>query len=144
MASKLPENVQKKLKDGWIRAWMMVEVLAITPEAAKEALEQHVEKMEKEKKSHIYKKQYHEIKKITANFANASEAYSLVVEIELVAKDFDHLFFIVLNYAPSSIEILEPEKYVMDAGEAQGVLNSLSDILHRFAASRHGGVVIKG
>lgn len=144
MADKLPDNVQKKIKNGWIRAWMMIEVVAITPEAAKEALEKHVDKLEKEKKSMIYKKKYHKSDKIKANFANATEAYSLVVEIEMISQDFDHLFFIVLNYAPSSIEILEPEKYVMDAGEAQGILNSLSDILHRFAASRDGGIVIKG
>jgi len=141
---QLPEKIAKKVKDGWIRAWMMIEVVATTPEAAKSALETHVTKLEKEKKSIVYDKKYHSADKITANFANATEAYSLVVEMELVAADFDHMFFIVMNYAPSSIEILEPAKYVMDAGEAQGVLNGLSDILHRFAASRSGGIVIKG
>jgi len=140
----LPEKIAKKVKDGWIRAWMMIEVVATTTEAAKDALEKHVEKLEKEKKSIVYSKRYHDAEKITANFANASEAYSLVVELELVAADFDQMFFIVLNYAPSSIEIMEPAKYVLDAGEAQGVLNGLSDIMHRFAASRSGGIVIKG
>lgn len=144
MADKLPEKIAKKVKSGWLRAWMMIEVVAVTPKAAKEALEKHVDKLEKEQKSIMYKKKYHKSRKIKANFANVSEAYSLVVELEIVSQDFDHLFFIVLNYAPSSIEILEPEKYVMDAGEAQGILNSLSDILHRFAASRDGGIVIKG
>lgn len=143
MAENLPENIAKKVKKGWLRAWMMIEVVAVTQEAAKKALEKHVERLAREKKSIVYKRKYHEAKKIKAGFANVPEAYSLVVELELAAQDFDHLFFIVLNYAPSSIEILEPEKYVMDAGEAQGVLNSLADILHRFAASRDGGIVIK-
>ncbi len=144
MAGDVPENVAKKVRDGWLRAWLMIEVVAVTPKAAKEALEGHVGRLVKEKKSVVYKKRFHKAEKINVNFANVSEAYSQVAEIELAAQDFDHLFFIVLNYAPSSIEVLEPAKYVMDAGEAQGILNGLADILHRFAASKDGGIVIKG
>jgi hypothetical protein len=140
---KLDELVKKKLQEGWIKSWMMIEVLAGSGEAAKKALERHMEKMDKEDNAIIYRMDYKELVKVENPIPNVAEAYSYVVELELLASNFDKLFFLVLNYGPSSVEIFEPEKISLDMGEAQGILNAVADMLHNFAARTMGGVHIR-
>ncbi len=140
---KTDEKVRKKLKEGWIKSWMMIEVMAISEKYTKEALKKHVEKMEKEKKTIIYKKDFKEARKVDKPFKNINSAYSQVVELELLTENYEQLVFLVMNYGPSSIEIMGPEHIKMDMGEAQGILNSMADIIHKFAAMGAGGVIIK-
>jgi len=136
------ELIGKRLKDGWIKSVMMIEVLAISEETAKSALEKHVEKLEKEGKTMVVKKKFHNIEKLEKPFPNIPVGYSYIVEVEVITENFEMLINLVMNYAPSSIEILSPKNIGMDMGEAQGVLNSLSAMLHRFAAAGMGGVLI--
>lgn len=139
---KVPEDVKKKVKNGWIRSWMMIEVLAITEKAAKSALKKHTQKMGREKRTIIYNKKFHEIKKVEKPFPKIETAYSCVAELELVTQTYDQLIYLVMNYGPSSIEILEPEKLKIDMGEAQSILNSVAEMIHKFVAAGIGGVII--
>lgn len=139
----MEEKVKKKLKEGWIRVWMMIESLAVNEEAAKSSLEKHVQLMEREEKIIIYRKLFKEIQKVEKPLPNIESAFSHVVEIEMVSQDFETLTYMVMNYAPSATEILEPNLVKMDVGEAQGILNSLAEMMHKFAAAGVGGVVVK-
>jgi len=134
------EKADKKLKEGWIKSWMMIEALAVSEEAVKSALEKHVEKIGREKDVMVAKSDFKDVQKVDKPFPNVETAYSYVVELEVLTRNYDKLAFIVLNYAPSAIEILEPKKIAMDAGEAQGILNTLADMVHKFVAM-HGGAI---
>jgi hypothetical protein len=139
---KVPEDIKKKVNDGWIRSWMMIEVLAVTEKAAKSALEKHIQKMGREKRTIIYNKKFHEIKKVEKPLPKIEAAYSYVAELELVTQAYDQLIYLVMNYGPSSIEILEPEKLKIDMGEAQSILNSVAEMIHKFVAAGIGGLII--
>jgi hypothetical protein len=141
MADNIQEKAEKRLKDGWIKTWMMIEALAVSPETVNKALNTHIERMEKEDKFMIIKKDFKETKKTDSPFEDVKEAHSGVVEIEVLTENFDKLFYMVINYGPSAVEILAPEKITLDMGELQGMLNSMADIIHRFAA-RMGGMTI--
>jgi hypothetical protein len=141
--SKTMERVKKKLKDGWVRSWMMIEVLAVTEDAAKNALKKHTAKLEKENKTIVYNKGFHKITEVDNPTPNIPKAYSNVVELEMVTENLDKLVFIVMTYAPSSIEIFEPKHLKIDSGEAQSILNSISEMMHKFAAAGLGGVMIE-
>ena len=143
----LKEKADKKInKDGWIRATMMVEILAVTEEAAKHALEKHVEGLSKEKQVMLYKKDFSELTKLQNPLPrnpNIKEAFSQVVDLECAVQRYEDLIQIVMHYGPSSMEILEPGKIKLELGEAQGIMNSLADMIHKFVAAGVGGVVIK-
>jgi len=143
MAEDIMETVKKRLKDGWIKARVYIEVLAITKEAAESSLRHHVEEMKKETDSIIYEEKYEDAVKSGTPFPNIKEGYSQVVEIMMIARRFDNLVYLVLNYAPSSVEILEPSKIQVDMGEGQGILNSLAELVHNFAAATRGGVMLR-
>ena len=142
MDKKVEEKVKKRMKEGWLKVAFMVEVMAITGDAAKGALEKHVEKMEKEKNMLIYKKEYGEVEEVKKPLPNIEKGFSQVIDMEAVVENFDKLVYIVINYGPSATEILEPSNIKLDLGEAQGILNTLAAIIHRFAAMGGGGMLV--
>ncbi len=142
MAKDVMKTVEKRLKDGWLKAWMAVEVLAVTKEAADSSLHKHVERMEEEESSIIYKSEFKMPQKVPHPFKKGEDAYSKVVEVELVSRRFEDLIYMVMKYAPSSIEILEPPEIKMKVGEAQGILNSIAELIHSFAMASSGAITI--
>ncbi|MFH0956267.1 MAG: hypothetical protein V1813_00230 [Candidatus Aenigmatarchaeota archaeon] len=143
MAKDIMDTVNARMKDGWIRAWVAIEVLAVTEEAAEGSLKKHVAEMEKEQDSIIYKKDFKKSEKAENPFRKGSPAFSKVVEIELIARRFEDLVYLILNYAPSSVEILEPATIKVEMGEAQGILNSLAELVHNFVSATKGAVTLR-
>lgn len=141
VSSKIDPD-RKVKKEGWIRSTMMIEALAINKEAVKGALEKHVATMGKVRTSHIYRKDFGEIREVNNPMPNIPKAYSYVVELELVSRNFEALLYLVMNFAPSSVEILEPKDLKLDIGEAQGILVAVAEMFHRFAAMNIGAVHI--
>jgi len=89
----------------------------------------------------MYKKEFSEIAKVEKPTKNIDLAYSLTCETELITKNFENLVQIVVEYGPSSIELLDPKRLEVNCGEAQAVLNTISQMMHRFAAAGYGGIV---
>ena len=142
MDKKEERLMESRMKDGWIKSTMIIEVLAINKEAAKSALEKHVDKMGNEEHSMIIEKKFSEATEVENPTPRIEKAYSVIVDVDVISRDFDNLVRLVVAYAPSSIEILEPEDIKMDMGEAQGILNSVSELIHRFAQAGLGGVMV--
>jgi len=137
------QEIEKKLKDGWIHSLMLIHILAITKEAAESALKKHVDALHKENRTLVARKTFLETKLVVKPHPDIPEGYSQVAEVELLTADLDSLMYVVMNYAPSSIEILAPKKLTVDIGEAQGILTSVAALIHRFAAMGIGGVVVR-
>jgi len=136
-------DVGKKIKEGWIKSQLFIEVLAVTEAAARDALEKHVAKLEKEKGVLIVKRDWKEAKRVEKPFQNIPEAYSYLVEVEVLTEGYEKLFYITIQYGPSSIEILEPQEVKLKAWEAQGIVNTVADMLHHFAAKGAGGIILQ-
>lgn len=142
MDDKQKKQAEKRLKDGWIKSTMIIEVLAISKEAAESALKKHVDKMYHEEDTMILEKQFHETQEVENPTPRVEKGYSQIVDVDIMTKNLDQLVRMVVSYAPSSIEILEPEQLRLGMGEAQGILNSISELIHRFAAAGLGGVMV--
>ena len=139
------EEANEKVRKGWFKSWLIFEALAINENVSRDALETLINRLEKDDRVKIYKKSFGETKKVEKPIKNVDIGYSLTCEVSLISKKFDNLAQIVMEYGPSAIEILEPEKFNLDVGEAQSILNSISQMMHRFAAAGAGGIVfIKG
>ncbi len=143
MSKDIKDIVKQKMKDGWIRSQMFIEVMAINEEAAKDALQKHVQKLENEKGVLLSKIDWKESRKVEKPFPNVPEAYSYVVELEVLTEGYERLVFVAMNYGPSSVEVLEPEEIKLKAWEADGIVNSIADIMHNFAARGAGGIILK-
>jgi hypothetical protein len=136
------EQIAEKLKQGWIQAAMMFEVLAVTEEAAKEALQNHIRNLENNETVGMIKKDFSGVEKVDKPMKGIETAFSQICNTEFLVKKFDDLAQLVLEFGPASVEILKPDKYHISIGEAQNVLNIVAEMMHRFAAAGLGGIVI--
>jgi hypothetical protein len=135
------EESEKRVQEGWIDAWVIFEALAINENASKEALESMINKMDKDPRFKIYKKSFGENKKVDNPMQGVEVGYCLTCEVNVVSKTLDNLASIAIEYGPSAIEILKPEKINLNCGEAQNILNSISNMMHRIASAGAGGIV---
>ena len=135
------EESNKKVSEGWIRSWAVFEALGISEDATKKALEVLTKKLESDDRVRMYKKCYGETSKVEKPIKGIDVGYSITCEVSLVSKNFDNLSQIAIEYGPSAVEIIEPNSVTLKIGEAQCVLNSISNMMHRLAASGAGGIV---
>ncbi len=135
------EDAKKRVEDGCLRFWVLFEVLAVSEEITKESLDKMAKKIESDKRLELYKKEFNTVDKREDPLPNIKVAYAQSCEMEGVVKSMEDLVEIVLEYGPSAIEILEPSKMQLSSREAQNILNSMSEMMHRFAAAGAGGLV---
>lgn len=120
---------------------MIFEVMAISKEVTEKSLRNHIAKLEEEDVV-ILKKEFDEIHEIEKPFPNIEKAYSQIVEVELEVKNFNQAIDIVLNYGPTMVEILGPDKINLTLKDAQDSLNAVAGMMHKFLEAGVGGVVI--
>ena len=138
----ISENeAREKVEQGWLKVWMMFEALAVKEDVSRDALESLIDRLDKDKRVKVSKKQFGDILKVEKPLEGVNEAFSLTSEVELISKRFDDLSQIVIEYGPSAVEVLEPTNFKLDAGEAQMILNTIAETVHRFAAAGVGGIV---
>lgn len=138
----ISENEAKeKVDQGWFKVWLMFEVLGVKEDVAEKALESLVNKLDNDERVKVYKKQFGDFLKVEKPLEGVEEGFSLTCEVEIISKKLDNLAQIVIEYGPSAIEVMEPTNFKMDAGEAQLILNTISQTIHQFAAAGAGGIV---
>jgi len=137
------EEANEKVASGWIKVWIMFEAMAANIETAEEALRKHVEKFDLDSRASLYKKEEMDGKKVeNPPIKGQTEAWSKIIEVELVVRTLSDLIELVIEYGPSATEILEPNEIKIKMNRAQDTLNLVSEMMHRFAAAGIGGILI--
>ncbi len=136
------EEIKERLEKGWIKSRVNFEIMAVDKEIATKTLEEHVEKLKKVPDNSVLNEKFGEILEVKPPPREIKQAFSQIVEVEVLSKDIEALLFIVVGFAPSSIEVLEPKEMTIKFQTIQYIMNSVSEIMHRFAAEGVGGVVV--
>ena len=146
MAKEFDEK--ELLEKGWIKSWLVFEVQAATKQAAQNALKNHVDAILKDEK-HVYlvEKNFTGIDEVDApehlKAQGIKMVFSQIAEIIILVMEFEVLVNIVINYAPSVVEILAPEEIKLSMRDAQGALVSVADMMHKYAQAGYGGMLVK-
>ena len=136
-----PAEAKEKAASGWFNIWLAFEGMAISQQVIKSALDDLLGKLEDDQKIKVYEKEYLEPVKVENPLKGIKEAWSQVVNVKFVAKNFGEIVQIVVQYGPSAVEILGPSKSQMSISEAQDILNNIAGMMHRYAAAGIGGSV---
>lgn len=140
------EKAEDLMARGWIKAWFAFEVQAADKKLAQEALPKHVQKLGGLNGVKILKTNIAPIEEIDApeqwKSQGLDKLFSQIAEVIVLAQTFDVLLYITLNYGPSAVEVLGPDKIVLKMGDAQNSLAAVAEMMHKFAAIGLGGVVI--
>ncbi len=135
------ELADEKVSGGWLRAWLAFEALAVKADVTRSALDELVGRLDKDQRVKVYKKDFGDMVMRDKPLKNIEVGFSCTVEVELIAKNLEGLFQVVMEYGPSSVELLEPNKISVGAGEAQNIMNTVAAMMHRFAEAGLGGIV---
>lgn len=112
--------------EGGYRIRMIVE--NVSPD--KEALDKAVKTFEQKFKSEKFKIidfERSEIKKQDDN-------YTIFFEAEVVVPEFRDLIYLIFNYGPTFVELLEPEKISLNVPESQQALNEIASIVNYYVS----------
>lgn len=104
-------------------ARVIVELAGFPKEHIESVIKKLVEKIKSEEK--VLRSDIFEIKKI-------NEFWSTFTEIELIFADLDHLSKFCFEYMPSSIEVIEPDRFSLDAKDFENVYNDVLGKLHHY------------
>lgn len=118
------EEISEKIEQGYIRFRAIVEMLGAPKEYIIKTLKGYVRKMEENKDLVVLDEKYAKPKK-------QDKLFSTFVDIEMLAKNASAIAFFCFDYMPSSIEIIEPEKFVYNAADFAAFFNDMQARLHR-------------
>jgi len=138
----MEKKIKEKIEKGWLHCKAWFDVLAITKEAAEESLKQHIEKLKKLDNFILLSERYEETIEQERPLPRIERAFSKACEVEFLVKDLETLLQVTMFFGPSALEVLEPLEIKVKASSIQSIMNSVADLLHRFAAQGVGGVVI--
>ena len=106
-----------------IRARFIIEMLGRPKEALSKALVDLVKEITKDGRA-VENEVYSKPKKI------GKLLYSAFVEFEIICDGMHNVIGAIIDYAPTTVELIEPEKMTVSMMELQDVLNDLTARLH--------------
>ena len=108
-----------------IRIKTILEVLGKPKEFIKERIDEYIRKIKEDENLMIISEDISDTKK------EEGDVFSIFAEIELVIKGMSNLVGFCLDYMPSSIEILKPEKFDFEQRDFTNFVNDMLAKLHR-------------
>ncbi len=120
------KEINDKIKEGWLRANIIFEVIGKPAEHIIEALNKLVEVIKQDKKIIIISS------KVNDAIETENEFFSSFLELDILLKDSKKIVEFVFDYMPASIEISEPSNFNFKLDEMNGLLNDLATKLHKY------------
>ncbi|RLG13466.1 MAG: hypothetical protein DRN66_04110 [Candidatus Nanohalarchaeota archaeon] len=147
MELELEFDEKELLKKGYLKVWMLFEVQSNSYDVTEKALAKHIAAIKKTYDIYILEENLTSIDEVEAGAEfkarNINVLFSQICEITFMLKNYETLVDIVINYGPTSVEIIAPEKITLNMREAQSSLMAVAEMMHKFAAQGIGGIVIK-
>ena len=137
-------NVKELLEKGWIKSEVWFDVMAVSKELTEKSLKEHIEKLKKQEGVEVSNVEFEDPVEVENPPRNVDKAYTQAAKLIMFTKDVETLLYVTIFFAPSAVEVLKPEEIKLSANSIQVIMNSVADLLHRFAAQGAGGVVIAG
>ncbi len=113
---------------------MIVEMAGRPAEHVKESLTKHVGVLDKLSDITVHKTTVSDAKEVELpkDASKTEQMFTCFAEVDLETENFSRMTQVMFDFMPSSVEVIEPSKVLLDSGEATELLNNLSGRLHRY------------
>jgi hypothetical protein len=111
-----------------IKAIMIIEVAGRPPQYLTDSLKAHVEKLNSIKGVRLVSSKIAEARIIEEE----KDLYTSFAEVEVETETLGKLMELVMDYMPSSVEIVEPSEICFNCHEASMLFNDLAGSLHKY------------
>jgi len=118
-------EIRERLEKGQLMGRAIIEMLGAPKEHIEQTLKDYIERIKQENS---------DIEIIKEEFDEATEQgklFASFVELEIWFKNMASVMNFCMESMPSSIEILEPEKILMNTTDFSGMLNDLQGKVHK-------------
>ncbi|MCF7862264.1 hypothetical protein K9M79_08570 [Candidatus Woesearchaeota archaeon] len=116
-------NIEEKLEEGYIYCRNIIEILGKPKEYVEETLNNLLETIE-ENPDYII------VKKDISNAQEQETMFSQFVEVEILIKGLRKVMDFILDFMPSSVEIVQPEDLLIKADKMNYVFNDMVGTIH--------------
>lgn len=125
-----------------VKLWMVFEAVGAEKNAVEESIEEHIDMMETEEAITVEKVEKDEVEDMEDPAENLEEGFSQVLEVEVEFDSFPKAVETVINYGPTYVQFQGPDNYEMDMRESQDTLQTVANMMHKYAQMGAGGVLI--
>jgi len=116
----------KKEVEGKYKVNMIIEGLS----SDEGALGKEIEILEKKLKNEKYKI----LKFEKSDIAKEKDNYTQFFNVDISVPEFSDIVYLIIQYGPSSVELLEPTEVKLNLSEAQEVLNEIASAVHYYVS----------
>ncbi len=113
-----------------IQIQIILEVLGRPAENVQQALASVVTKLASEKGVKVLERNFHDPSPVP----NVQDLYTAFVEVTLEVESLEHYFTVLFAYMPSHVELIYPERIVLDNAALNQFANQLMQRLHNYDA----------
>lgn len=114
-----------------VTAIMIIEMMGRPAKHLEVSMKEHIDKLKKLKDIKLVRKEINKPVEIKER-ENQKELYSCFAEVEIECESLTTLSQIVVNFMPSSVEIVEPSKIILDCSESSELLSNVVRRLHDY------------
>lgn len=119
-------NMPKKEVEGQYKVNMIIEGLSTN----EKALEKEMEVLEKKLKN----EKYAILKFEKSDIAKEKDNYTQFFNVDVSVPEFSDIVYLIIQYGPSSVELLEPTEVRLDLTQVQEVLNEIASAVHYYVS----------
>ena len=124
------KELRRKIdEEGYIHSNVIFEVIGNPKEYVEKAIREYVESLEKDEDIDVVSKDIEDAEK-----QEEQNVWSTFAEVELLVKNLEKFTWLCMNFMPSSIEIMDPEKHLFQAADLTNWLNDLLAKLHEIGS----------
>jgi hypothetical protein len=134
-------KIKELIENGYIRVNVIFEVIGHPKKHVEDTIKAYVANIKTDEGVEVLKEEYDDVEEINKN------VFSVVAEVEMLLKGTEKLTWLCLNFAPASIEIIEPDKIIYEQRDINHWLNDLLAKLHEIGiiqkkiASQNEGLI---
>jgi hypothetical protein len=115
----------EKLDEGQVHTRFIIEMLGAPKEHIEKTLRDYVKKLGEDNEIDIIKTSY-------SNAKPQDKFFSIFVELEAWMQDISKVIAFCFDSLPSSVEILNPQEFMLKSADFSGLLNDLQAKIHDY------------
>lgn len=117
-------KIKELIEEGYIRINAIFEVIGHPKKHIEDTIKAYIANIKSDEEVEVIKEEYDDCEEVD------KDLFSVVAEVEMLLKTTEKITWLCLNFAPASIEILEPDKITYNQRDINHWVNDLLAKLH--------------